>query len=182
MAVSPIGPYYIFLTGRGTGQTATLYWLNKPVVQTAASSDLLGPYATLALAETKLKSLTITGSVSVAKTNTAGDPNSTVTVIGSVNVSSGSTSNSPAVAGSSEPTNPKQVIQLEGGNEFPDIPNPLGSIAAALSTFIADITSGAMWRSLGWLLLGIVLIIVGLVILVKGSVTNVAGGVLKAAI
>lgn len=37
-------------------------------------------------------------------------------------------------------------------------------IATALSAFYAKVTDGKMWRSVGWLLLGVVLIIFGLVL------------------
>jgi hypothetical protein len=39
-----------------------------------------------------------------------------------------------------------------------------GDVASALSAFYAKVTDGKMWRSLGWLALGVLLIIFGLVL------------------
>lgn len=41
------------------------------------------------------------------------------------------------------------------------LPNPLSGVAGALEAFYHAITDGAMWRSLGWLLLGMVLFLAG---------------------
>lgn len=44
------------------------------------------------------------------------------------------------------------------------ISNPFSSIQNALSAFYDVVTNGKMWRSLGWLLLGVLLIIFGIVL------------------
>lgn len=49
-----------------------------------------------------------------------------------------------------------------------------GSVADALSAFYQKVTDGKMWRSLGWILLGVILIFVGLALLVGKEVLGVA--------
>jgi hypothetical protein len=44
---------------------------------------------------------------------------------------------------------------------------PFGSIEAALTAFYDKITDGKMWRSLGWLVLGIIFIVIGMLLLLK---------------
>jgi hypothetical protein len=46
----------------------------------------------------------------------------------------------------------------------PDIPNPLSGIGAVghwIGLAVKHLTDGAMWRSIGWLLLGMILVIAG---------------------
>lgn len=45
-------------------------------------------------------------------------------------------------------------------------------LAEAVSAFFADVTSTAMWRSLGWLLLGVLMMIGGVAWWVKGSASG----------
>jgi hypothetical protein len=52
--------------------------------------------------------------------------------------------------------------------------------AATLSTFIGDLTDGSFWRSLGWLLLGIILLGLGLALLLRKPIESAAGEVAKA--
>lgn len=119
MAVPSGGPYYIVLAGRGTAQTETLYYGSKPNVQnTYASNDTLGPYKTLASALSQLKSLTVSGQVTVVQT-------SNNAVLGNVTVATGNTGSGAAVPGSSEPSNPAQAVEDEGGNVAPALANPL---------------------------------------------------------
>ena len=40
------------------------------------------------------------------------------------------------------------------------------SVANALSAFYAEVTNGKMWRSLGWLLLGVILMFAGILMLI----------------
>lgn len=42
------------------------------------------------------------------------------------------------------------------------LPNPLAGIAGSMEAFFAAVTDGKLWRSLGWILLGIVLIMAGI--------------------
>lgn len=52
------------------------------------------------------------------------------------------------------------------------LPNPLhgiDNIGATLEAFYDDITDGKLWRSLGWIVLGILLIIAGLYLWVRTS-------------
>jgi hypothetical protein len=44
------------------------------------------------------------------------------------------------------------------------IPSAFGDVASALSAFYDKLTDGKMWRSLGWLLLGVLLITFGLIL------------------
>lgn len=154
MAVPTTGPYYILLAGRGTGQTARLFYGGPPSSSGFAgeSTGTLGPYSTLTAAESKLQSLTITGDVTVVKS-------SDNSVLGSVNVANKSTSASAAPNGGSEPSDPSLAAGQE--NQI-KLPNPFSSIENALSAIYDALTNGKMWRSLGWLLLGVLLIFVGL--------------------
>ncbi len=43
------------------------------------------------------------------------------------------------------------------------LPDPLAGIAGALSAFYHALTDGKMWRSLGWIFLGIALMMAGLI-------------------
>lgn len=57
----------------------------------------------------------------------------------------------------------------------------LSDVGAALVGFFATVTDGKMWRSLAWIVLGVVLIIAGGAGLLKGAATAavrdvVAGG------
>ena len=52
----------------------------------------------------------------------------------------------------------------------PKLPNPLSGIdraGAVLEAFYKNLTDGKMWRSLGWIALGIVLIIAGIMMWMK---------------
>lgn len=54
----------------------------------------------------------------------------------------------------------------------PGLSNPLSGIdqiGADLEAFYKDITDGKMWRSLGWLVLGLTLVIAGIFLWLKGS-------------
>lgn len=46
--------------------------------------------------------------------------------------------------------------------------------AHALSAIYTKLTDGKMWRSLGWLLLGVLLVFIGLAMLIGGKVAKVA--------
>jgi hypothetical protein len=76
----------------------------------------------------------------------------------------------------------------EAQNEFPTGKTPTTSVAQAvenqtpaatfadtahaLSAFYDKLTDYKMWRSLGWLALGLVLMIAGVALLLKGSITS----------
>lgn len=159
MSIPTGGPYYILLAGRGTGQTATLYHGGAPkVVNTYASTDVKGPYSSLDAARAELGKLTISGQVTVVS---AADG----TVLGNVTASTGKTSPGAAPAGSSEPSNPAGAIEAEGGNVAPNLPNPFADVSGLVGeagVLIRAVTDGKMWRSLGWLLLGLVLMLAGI--------------------
>jgi hypothetical protein len=57
------------------------------------------------------------------------------------------------------------VAQEATGN-----PEAFSSVQNALSGFYTVITNGKMWRSLGWLLLGVVMIVTGLGLWLKGDI------------
>ena len=61
------------------------------------------------------------------------------------------------------------------------IGNPFTSVEDALTKIWAKLSDGKMWRSLGWLLLGILLMIAGVALLLKRSVTTEIGSIAKAA-
>lgn len=69
---------------------------------------------------------------------------------------------------------PGEVQQITGGGQGPAA-NGAGinfsSVQNALTAFYRAVTNGKMWRSLGWLLLGLVLIIMGAALWIKGSVS-----------
>lgn len=61
-----------------------------------------------------------------------------------------------------------QPPQSQAG--VPNLPNPLSGIervGAVLESFYKALTDGKMWRSVGWLLLGIALVIAGLFLWLK---------------
>lgn len=49
---------------------------------------------------------------------------------------------------------------------------PFASVAQGLTAFYRVLTNGKMWRSLGWLLLGLLLMIAGAALLLKGRITT----------
>jgi hypothetical protein len=68
----------------------------------------------------------------------------------------------------------------------PSIPDPLAGIAGALEAFFQALTDGKMWRSLGWIILGIVLLILGVLLWIgpaaeRRSPFGIAGGVARRA-
>jgi hypothetical protein len=61
---------------------------------------------------------------------------------------------------------------LSSPNPVTDVEQPFADVASALSAFYDKLTDGKMWRSLGWLLLGIALMIAGIALLLKGELTR----------
>lgn len=68
----------------------------------------------------------------------------------------------------------QQAVQGKGANPVtaptpgggPVLPNPFTDVAHALSAFYDVLTNGKMWRSLGWLLLGVILMFSGIFMLI----------------
>lgn len=58
----------------------------------------------------------------------------------------------------------------------------LEGIARIFGDFFTAITNGKVWRSLGWLLLGLILIFAGLALWLKKPIANTVGQVLKGGI
>lgn len=61
-------------------------------------------------------------------------------------------------------------IAPSGGIDLPHLPNPLSGIERAgkvLESAYKMITDAAMWRSLGWIILGVILIIAGIYLFLK---------------
>jgi hypothetical protein len=54
--------------------------------------------------------------------------------------------------------------------------------AHALAAIYDKLTDGKMWRSLGWLALGVLLMITGVALLLKGSIATEIGSIAKAAV
>lgn len=52
--------------------------------------------------------------------------------------------------------------------------NPFASIENALSAFWDKLTDGKMWRSLAWMLLGVILMFMGISLWIKGSINPLA--------
>lgn len=61
------------------------------------------------------------------------------------------------------------------------IPDSVSKTAGVFSTAWATVTDFRMWRSLGWLLLGVVLIIIGFVIWNRHAIGAAAGTIAAAA-
>jgi hypothetical protein len=59
-------------------------------------------------------------------------------------------------------------------------PNAFSSIQNALSAFYDKVTDGKMWRSLGWIILGIFLLLIGLALLLRSKVESAVGQVARA--
>lgn len=73
-----------------------------------------------------------------------------------------------------EPFASKPAPLPKGGSATPPIPNPLsgiGAVAHWLGKAVLDITDAAMWRSLGWLALGALLVIAGIYLWFRTSST-----------
>src|ERR1700677_2555863 len=51
----------------------------------------------------------------------------------------------------------------------------IGEVGNAFTSFFAYITNVAMWRSLGWLLLGVALMIFGVALLLRKSIATTIG-------
>lgn len=56
----------------------------------------------------------------------------------------------------------------------------LSDISNSVILFIATLTDYSLWRSLGWLMLGLIMIAGGLVLLAKDSAAGVVGRALGA--
>jgi len=54
------------------------------------------------------------------------------------------------------------------------LPNPLAGIAGSLEAFFGAVTDGKLWRSLGWALLGIILMITGIWLWLAPAAANKA--------
>jgi hypothetical protein len=55
------------------------------------------------------------------------------------------------------------------GSFFSAIFDPLFEVGHFIGVFVTDITDIAMWRSLGWIALGAVLVIIGIIMWLKQS-------------
>lgn len=62
--------------------------------------------------------------------------------------------------------------------------NPLGDVAAALKSFFSAVTDYKMWRSVGWILLGLILMVNGILLWLKipQRAAGIAGSVAGAAL
>jgi hypothetical protein len=68
-----------------------------------------------------------------------------------------------------------------GDEQLAESFTPFASVAQGLTAFYRVLTNGKMWRSLGWLLLGLALMIAGAALLLKGRITTEVGQIAKAA-
>jgi uncharacterized membrane protein len=64
-------------------------------------------------------------------------------------------------------------------NPLPGAGASFQDVAHALAAFYDKVTDGKMWRSLGWLLLGVILMIAGVALLLRKSVEAGAAGVIR---
>lgn len=55
----------------------------------------------------------------------------------------------------------------------------ISDVAATLTGFFATVTDGKMWRSLAWIILGVLVFAAGLALLLKGQLTKSVTGILK---
>jgi hypothetical protein len=55
-----------------------------------------------------------------------------------------------------------------------NLPNPLAGIAGSMEAFFSAVTDGKLWRSLGWVLLGIILIMAGVYLWIVPGVAGKA--------
>jgi len=60
------------------------------------------------------------------------------------------------------------------------LPNPLAGIAGAAEAFFTAVTDGKLWRSLGWVLLGIILVMAGVYLWIVPPAANKALAVKQA--
>jgi hypothetical protein len=79
------------------------------------------------------------------------------------------------VTGVKAPTPQTNVTSaVNGASQVASDASSLSSLPGEIGGIWSDLTDGQMWRSLGWLLLGVILIIIGLVLLLGEKVMNVA--------
>jgi hypothetical protein len=83
----------------------------------------------------------------------------------------GGNSDVQQVTGVTAPTPGSNVAGAVGAaGSAPGALSGVAGAADALSAFFAYLTNAAMWRSLGWLLLGVVLMIAGIALFLKDQV------------
>lgn len=85
----------------------------------------------------------------------------------------GGNSDTQQVTGVKGSTPQSNVAAVAGAAEA--APAAFTSVQNALSGIYDKLTDGKMWRSLGWLLLGVVLMFAGVAMLVGGKALDVAG-------
>ena len=69
------------------------------------------------------------------------------------------------------------VNTLTGG-----VSGDLTDVGATLAAFFGTITDGKMWRSLGWILLGIICLNWGVILLLREPIEKGVGTIAKAAV
>lgn len=69
----------------------------------------------------------------------------------------------------------KAINGIQAKNPAPGLAQqfgaPFSSVQNALTAFYRAVTNGKMWRSLGWIVLGLVMIIMGVSLWIKGTIT-----------
>lgn len=164
------GPYYVFVSGRGTAQTAILYHGSKPQSQnTYVSTSVFGPYSTLADAEKELSKVGFSKTTNIMVMDTASG-----NTLGQVDMATSKTSTSTkAPAGGGQASDPNAAVKAQGGTEgsVPSIPNP----AAWFEDFLNAMTSASLWLRVGKVVIGGTLVIVAI-----SHMTGVDNAVTKA--
>ena len=61
-------------------------------------------------------------------------------------------------------------------------PSPVAGVTSVLAVIWTNVRDGKLWRSLGWLLLGVLLMLLGAVLLARMSAGELAAGIAKGAL
>ena len=69
----------------------------------------------------------------------------------------------------------EQQAELQAGGA-PNVQTPWAAFVTLIEGIWAGLTDGKMWRSLGWVLLGVLLMILGGVLLARLSAGQIAAG------
>ena len=71
----------------------------------------------------------------------------------------------------------EQQAELQAAGA-PNVQTPWTQVLTVTEGIWAGLTDGKLWRSLGWLLLGIVLMLLGVVLLARESAGHIAAGLI----
>jgi hypothetical protein len=100
-----------------------------------------------------------------------------------LNAITGGNSDVQQATGVTASTPGSNVAALAGGaSGIASAAGAIGSAEGEIGGIWADLTDGQMWRSLGWLVLGVMLTLLGIVLLLRKPIEGIAGDVLRSGV